>query len=50
MDFQSIPLHIIYSSQHFEPIKYVNGIFRYLLTFEANRVKVHIDLNFFHLY
>jgi hypothetical protein len=27
MDFQSIPLHITYNSQHFEPIQYVNGLF-----------------------
>jgi hypothetical protein len=26
MNFQSIPLHIVYSNQHFEPIEYVNGL------------------------
>jgi hypothetical protein len=26
MDFQSIPLEITYSFQHFEPIEYVNGL------------------------
>jgi hypothetical protein len=33
MNFQSIPLHIMYSSQHFEPIQYVNGLFRSSPTF-----------------
>jgi hypothetical protein len=28
MNFQSIPLHILYNFQHFEPIQYVNGLFR----------------------
>jgi hypothetical protein len=26
MDFQFIPLHIIYNPQHFEPIEYVTGL------------------------
>jgi hypothetical protein len=26
MDFQFIPLHITYNSQHFELIQYVNGL------------------------
>ncbi len=34
MNFQSIPLHITYSFQHFEPIQYVNGLFRSLLTYK----------------
>ncbi len=33
MDFQSIPLHIIYSFEHFEPIQYVNGLSKSLLIF-----------------
>ncbi len=33
IDFQFIPLHIIYNSQHFEPIQYVNGLFKSLSTF-----------------
>jgi len=35
MDFQSIPLHIAYNSQHFEPIQYVNGLSRSLPTFSS---------------
>ncbi len=45
MDFQSIPLHITYNSQHFEPIQYVNDIYKFLPTFQANDFKVAIDLN-----
>jgi len=45
MDFQSIPLHITYSSQHFEPIQYVDGLSRFLFTFQLNDSKVTIDLN-----
>jgi hypothetical protein len=33
MDFQYIPLHIAYNSEHFKPIQYVNGLFRSLPTF-----------------
>jgi hypothetical protein len=33
MDFQSIPLHITYNFQIFEPIQYVNGLFKSLFTF-----------------
>jgi len=47
MDFQSIPLHITYSSQHFEPILYVNGLSRSSLTFQINDPKVTIDSNDF---
>jgi len=45
MDFQSIPLHITYNSQHFEPIEYVNGLFQSSPIFQANDPKVHIDLD-----
>jgi hypothetical protein len=31
--FQSILLHITYNSQHFEPIQYVNDLFRSLFNF-----------------
>jgi hypothetical protein len=34
MDFQSIPLHIIYNFQHFEPIQYVNGLLDFCLHFK----------------
>jgi hypothetical protein len=47
MEFQSIPLHITYSFQHFEPIQYVNGLTRFLLTFQINDPKVTIDLDDF---
>jgi len=47
MDFQSIPLHIAYSSQHFEPILYVNGLSRSSPTFQINDPKVTIDSNDF---
>jgi hypothetical protein len=47
MDFQSIPLHIAYNSQHFEPIQYVNGLFRSSPTFQVNDSKVNIDLDDF---
>jgi len=47
MGFQSIPLHIAYNYQHFEPIQYVNGLFKSLLTFQINDPKVTIDLNDF---
>jgi len=33
MYFQSIPLHIAYSFQHFEPIQYVNSLSKFLPTF-----------------
>ncbi len=38
---------ITYSSQHFEPIQYVNGLSRSLLTFQVNDSKVTIDLDDF---
>jgi len=47
MDFQSIPLHISYNYQHFEPIQHVSGLFRSLLTFQNNDPKVTIDLDDF---
>ncbi len=47
MDFQSIPLHIVYNSQHFEPIEYVNGLFQSSPIFQANDPKIHIDLDDF---
>jgi hypothetical protein len=47
MDFQFIPLHIIYNFQHFEAIEYVNGLFRSLFGFQTNDHKVHIYLNDF---
>jgi hypothetical protein len=43
MDFQSIPLHIGYNSQHFELIQYVNGLFSSLPTFHINDPKITID-------
>jgi hypothetical protein len=49
MDFQSFPLHLAYSFQHFEPIQYVNNLFRSLFTFQINdpNCKVTIDLDYF---
>jgi len=47
MDFQSIPLHIIYNFQNFEPIEYVNGLSWLSFIFQVNNPKVHIDLNDF---
>jgi hypothetical protein len=47
MDFQSIPLHITYSFQHFEPIQYVNGLSKSLLTYQSNDPKITINLNGF---
>jgi hypothetical protein len=47
MDFQSIPLHIIYSFQHFEPIQYVIGLSKSLLTYQINDPKVTINLDDF---
>jgi hypothetical protein len=47
MDFQSIPLHITHYFQHFEPIQYVNSLFRSLPTFQINDPKVTIDLKDF---
>ncbi len=45
MDFQSIPLHIAYNFQHFEPIEYVNGLFLSSPIFQGNDPRVHIDLD-----
>jgi hypothetical protein len=47
MDFQSIPLHIAYNFQDFEPIEYVNGLSWLSPIFQANNPKVHIDLDDF---
>jgi hypothetical protein len=47
MDFQSIPLHIACSFQHFEPLQYVNGLSRSLPTFQVNNSKVNINLDDF---
>jgi hypothetical protein len=47
MNFQFIPLQIMYSSQYFEPIQNDNGLFRSLPTFQVNDSKVTIDLNNF---
>jgi len=47
MDFQFIPLRIMYNSQHFEPIQYVNGLFKSTLTFQVNNSRVTIDLDDF---
>jgi hypothetical protein len=47
MDFQFIPLHIVYNFQHFEPIEYVNGLSHSSLIFQANDPKLHIDLDDF---
>jgi hypothetical protein len=47
MDFQFIPLHIMYNFQHFELIQYVNGLSRSLPTFQVNDPKITIDLNGF---
>ncbi len=47
IDFESIPLHITYSSQHVEPIQYVNGSSKSLPTFQINDPKVTIDLDDF---
>jgi hypothetical protein len=38
---------IAYSLQHFEPIQYVNSLFRSLPTFQVNDSKVTIDLDDF---
>jgi hypothetical protein len=47
MDFQSIPFHITYSSQHFKPIQYVNGLFKFWSTFQVNDPKITINLDDF---
>jgi len=47
VDFQFIPLHITCNPQHFEPIQYVNGLFKSSPTFQLNDSKINIDLNDF---
>jgi len=47
MDFQFIPLHIMYSFKHFGLIQYVNGLSMSSLTFQVNESKVSINLNDF---
>jgi len=36
MNFQFIPLHITYITQHFEPIQYINGLFNFLFILQVN--------------
>jgi hypothetical protein len=47
MDFQSIPLHISYNSQHFEQIEYVNSLPQSSPIFQVNDPRVHIDFDDF---
>jgi hypothetical protein len=47
MNFQSIPLHIVYNFQHFELIEYVNCLFWSSPIFQTNDPKVHIGLDDF---
>jgi len=47
MDFQSIPLHMVYNFQHFEQIEYFNGVPWSLYIFQTNHPKVIINLNEF---
>jgi hypothetical protein len=47
MDFQSIPLHITYNTQHFKLIQYVNGLSKFWPTFQVTNPKVTIDLDNF---
>jgi hypothetical protein len=47
MNFQYIPLHIVYNFQHFEPIEYVNGLFQSLSIFQMNDPKVHLGIHLF---
>jgi hypothetical protein len=47
MDFQSIPLHMVYNFQHFELIEYFNGVHWSLYIFWTNHPKVIINLNEF---
>jgi hypothetical protein len=47
MGFQSTPLHIMHTSQHFEPIQYVNSLPRFSFAFQINDPKVTIDLEDF---
>jgi hypothetical protein len=47
MDFQTIPLYIACSSQHFEPLDYFNGALRSFHVFQINYLKVIINLDEF---
>ncbi len=47
MDFQFVPLHMSYNSQHFEPIKYVNVVVKFAPISETNDPKVIINLDKF---
>ncbi len=47
VNFQLILLHIVYISQHFEPIKYDNCVFGFLHAFETNDPKMTINLDEF---
>ncbi len=49
VDFQSIPLHITYNSQHFESIDYDNGVPRFSHALEPNDPKMTINLDEFSL-
>jgi hypothetical protein len=41
MDFQSIPLHITYNFQQFEPIQYANGLYIYIYAYSSSTTKIH---------
>jgi hypothetical protein len=47
INFQSIPLYIVYNFQHFESIEYVNGILRSFHAFWMNDPKLIKDLDEF---
>ncbi len=47
MEFQSIPLNIMYSFQHFKSIQYVNGLTNSLFTFKLMIPKLPYILNDF---
>jgi hypothetical protein len=46
-DFQSIPLHITYNFQHFEPIEYVNSVSKILHVFKTNNPNMIFNLDKF---
>jgi hypothetical protein len=45
--FSIYPFTCKYNFQHFQPIQYVNGLSRSLLTFQINDSKITIDFNDF---
>jgi len=49
VNFQLILLHTSYIFQHFEPIKYDNGVLGFLYAFETNDPKMTINLDEFSL-